>query len=154
MTPQRIDQLGKAERAKIQRELIQTGFLDPVLPSGRPADDGIWGPITDHAYSQYWASRPVEIAVPIVAPAPVKPWWLTRRAIGLTIGLAGLIAQGFGYSIDSDQATEIVIRGIELGGEVMTYVGALIAAVGAWRAQAPIDPTLLARVRGRDVRLP
>ena len=155
MIPRRIDDLDREGRRDLQRRLIRTGFLDPVRADGKPSDDGIIGPRTIRAYEQYWASRTdVEIGVPLVVPAPVKPWWATRRVIGLVVGLAGLGLQFAGYSFDADQATDLVLRGVELIGEVIAYAGAAISIIGAWRAKAPVDPTLVARVGGRDVRLP
>jgi hypothetical protein len=47
----------------------------------------------------------------------------------------------------------MIVNGIELGGEVMTYVGVLLAWWGGIKAKRPIDPTLLARVGGNDIRL-
>lgn len=141
--PIRIDEMTKAERQSVQRELIRLGYLAPFRSDGQPSDDGIWGPRTDAAYGEY-INATTNYSTLIVKPSVAKPWWLTRRAIGAVIALAGLAAQGFGYAIDADQTTDLVMQGIELGGEIVTYVGALIAMIGAWNAKAPIDPTLVA----------
>jgi hypothetical protein len=154
MSTLRIDQMSREEKRAIQRDMIRIGFLDPVLPNGDPADDGIWGPVTIAAYASYWASRPVEISVPVVSPAPAIPWWMTRRAIGSIVAVAGLAAQFAGYRIDTDATTDMIVNGVELLGEVLTYVGVLVAWWGGLKAKSPIDQTLVARLGGRDVRLP
>ncbi len=164
MTEHRIDLLTKDEKRAIQLDLIRLGFLDPLLPGGDPADDGIWGPVTDAAYSAYWASRPqVEISIPVVAPAPVRPWWRTRRAKGgLTViaGLAALFIPAL-REVDTAYLIELIWSNLDHVESIITAVGALVAvggtiwsAIGSAKAAAPIDPTLLARVGGHDVRLP
>jgi hypothetical protein len=142
----RIDQLTRNEKRAIQRTLIQTGFLDPELPDGTPADDGIWGPVTDRAYSQYWASRPVEIAVPVVAPAPAEPWWVS----GTHWSLVAIVASGAlglaGFAVDSGELSQILA----------TLAATIAGIIGLYRnatRKNPIDSTLVARVGGRDVRI-
>lgn len=151
--PQRIDQLSKAERAKIQRDLIRLGFLDQTLPNGRPADDGIWGKATISAYSQYWASRPVSISVPVVAPAPVQPWWISRGVWGSLLTLVAVGAGFAGMGFDAKAATDKLMPIIETIPLVLAAIGAVVSWWGRKNAQAPVDPTLVARVHGRDIRL-
>jgi hypothetical protein len=58
-----------------------------------------------------------------------------------------MIAGRFGWSIDDGQITDLLLKAVELG-------GLALAAWGTVRRSAPIDPTLVARVGTRDVRLP
>ncbi len=164
MGGRRIDQMSREEKRAIQRDLIRLGFLDPLLPGGDPADDGIWGPVTDAAYSAYWASRPqVESSVPIVTPAPVMPWWRTRRAKGALTAIAGLGALFIPAlrEVDIAYLIELIWSNLEHVESIITAVGALVAlggtiwsAIGSAKAAAPIDSTLIARVAGHDVRVP
>lgn len=145
--PIRIDQLTEAEKQAIQRDLIRLGFLDPILPSGRPADDGIWGPVTDRAYESYWASRAVEIQVPVVAPAPAKPWYASSALLGALVTIAGAAAGLAGWEFDVQTAQELLPA-------VVTLLGGVLAWVGTIKRKSPIDPTLVARVGNHDIRLP
>ena len=107
--------------------------------------DGIWGPITATAYA---ARMDHEAPGAHVALPPVsKPWWTSRAVLGLLASVLAMIAGRFGWSIDDGQITEMLLRAVELG-------GLALAAWGTVRRSAPIDPTLVARVGTRDVRLP
>jgi hypothetical protein len=143
----RIDQLSKDEKRQIQRDLIALGFLDPELPSGLPADDGKWGPLTDAAYTSYWASRQAEISVPVVAPAPEQPWWVS----GTHWSLIAIVASGLlglaGYAVDSGELTQTLAT-------VAATIAGIIGMIRNAKRKAPIDQSLVARVGGRDIRLP
>jgi hypothetical protein len=144
--PARIDLLSREEKRLIQQDLIQLGFLCQYLPSGDPADDGIWGPVTDDAYKQYWASRPVSISVPVVAPAPAEPWWVS----GTHWSLLAIVASGLlglaGYAVDSGELTQILST-------LAVTVAGIIGLIRNATRKNPIDQTLVARVSGRDIRL-
>ena len=153
--PLRIDQLSREEKQLIQRDLIRLGFLKEHLPSGDRADDGIWGPVTDEAYSTYWTTRPsVEISVPIVAPAPVRPWWLSRGIWGAILTLVAAAAGFAGMGFDATAATDALMPILEAVPLVLAAIGGLMSWWGRKHAKAPIDPTLLARVGTHDIRLP
>ena len=151
--PQRIDQLSREEKRKIQRDLIRLGFLDETLPSGDPADDGIWGPVTIRAYEAYWKSRPVSIAVPIIAPAPVRPWWLSRGVWGSLLTLVAVGAGFAGMGFDAEAATDAVMPIVETIPLLLAGIGAVLSWWGRRNAKAPIDKTLVARIGGRDIRI-
>lgn len=153
-SPQRIDQLSREEKRAIQRDLIELGFLEPTLPSGDPADDGIWGPVTIRAYEQYWETRPVEISIPVIAPAPVRPWWLSRGVWGSLLTLVAVAAGFAGMGFDAEQATDALMPIIETIPLLLAAIGALMSWWGRRHAKAPIDPTLIARVGTRDIRIP
>ena len=107
--------------------------------------DGIWGPITAAAYAARMAHEAPH--APVVMPPVSKPWWQSRAVLGLLASVLAMIAGRFGWSIDDGQITEMLLRAVELGGLVL-------AAWGTVRRSAPIDPTLVARVGARDLRLP
>lgn len=143
----RIDQLTREEKREIQVNLIRLGFLDPVLPSGDDADDGIWGPVTDRAYSQYWATRPVEISIPVVAPAPDEPWWVSGTHWSLLgVVLSGLLGLA-GWQFDAGDLAVVLSM-------AATTIGGVIGLYRNGRRKQPIDRTLVARVGSRDVRWP
>ena len=152
--PSRIDQLSREEKRQIQADLIRLGFLAPYLPSGDPADDGIWGPVTDLAYEAYWASRPsVEISVPIVAPAPVMPWWVSRGIWGAILVVASLPVKTLtGIDYEPTEVLDVIMPAVEQIPNLMVAVGGFLAWLGRRNAKAPVDPTLMARIGGHDLR--
>ena len=107
--------------------------------------DGIWGPITAAAYAARMAHEAPH--APVVMPPVSKPWWTSRAVLGLLASVLAMIAGRLGWSIDDGQITEMLLRAVELG-------GLALAAWGTVRRSAPIDPTLVARVGTRDLRLP
>ena len=127
----------------LQQTLNASGLAYRVL--GKPlTEDGIYGPATDRVYR---AKLDEDASVPTVTPAPAKPWWTSRAVLGLLASVLAMIAGRMGWSIDDGQITEMLLRAVELG-------GLALAAWGTVRRSAPIDPTLVARVGNRDVRLP
>ena len=133
----------RAEILVLQQTLNASGLAYRVL--GKPlTEDGIYGPATDRVYR---AKLDEDASVPTVTPAPAKPWWQSRAVLGLLASVLAMIAGRMGWSIDDGQITEMLLRAVELGGLVL-------AAWGTVRRSAPIDPTLVARVGARDLRLP
>jgi peptidoglycan hydrolase-like protein with peptidoglycan-binding domain len=141
-----IDQLSRDDLKAMQERLSDLGF-DP----GRI--DGIWGPRTGRAYDAYLASRQgVEISVPIVTPAPARPWWRTKRGQGfvtLVVGSAALFIPAL-REVDTAYLIELIWDNLDhvdaiisAGGALITAGGAIWATIGAARAKAPIDPHLL-----------
>jgi len=107
--------------------------------------DGIWGPKTAAAYAARMAQDAPQ--APVAMPPVSKPWWQSRAVLGLLASVLAMIAGRLGWSIDDGQITEMLLRAVELG-------GLALAAWGTVRRSAPIDPTLVARVGTRDLRLP
>jgi hypothetical protein len=127
----------------LQQRLNEIGWAHQVL--GAPlAEDGIYGPRTDQAYAA-WLDQ--EHVVPTVTPPPAVPWWTSRALLGiLAAGLAWLATQA-GWLVEAEQITQILVHLAEA-------VGLALALWGTLRRRAPIDPTLVARLPGRDLRLP
>ena len=107
--------------------------------------DGIWGPITSAAYAARMAHEAP--GAPVALPPVSKPWWQSRAVLGLLASVLAMIAGRFGFEVNDGQITEMLLRAVELG-------GLALAAWGTVRRSAPIDPTLVARVGTRDLRLP
>lgn len=132
----------KAEVAALQREINDTcGFKLTV--------DGIYGPATAEAY-QYYLNQltPRRINTP-VPPAP-KPWWQSRAIWGLIATIVAGAAQRYGYEVDSEGLTNVLLQIIEV-------VGLALAVFGTVRRRQPLDPTLVApglRLPGRAVGVP
>ena len=134
----------KNDTRELQKRLNEIGLAYQVL--GEPLkEDGIYGPDTDRVYTN-WLDR--DSIIPSVTPEPAKPWWTSRAIIGLlTVGLAWGAGK-MGWLINDEQITQILLA-------VLEAVGLVVAAIGTVNRQAPIDPTLVARLpHGRDVRLP
>ena len=107
--------------------------------------DGIYGPKTAQAY-QRWLDANTVPSMPTPAPPAAKPWWRHKVVLGLlaTI-LAGVTAR---WGVDANELTDILLKLAEVAGLVL-------AAWGTVPAQSvPVDPTLVARLRGQSVRLP
>ena len=122
----------RAEILSIQRQLGLT-------------PDGIYGPKTAAAYQAWLNANTIE-AMPTPAPRPAAPWWRHKVVLGLlaTI-LAGVTAR---WGVDANELTDILLKLAEVAGLVL-------AAWGTVPAQSvPVDPTLVARLRGQSVRLP
>ena len=140
--------MNRAEIRYLQKQLNAAGY-------GPLVDDGIYGAKTAAAYARFEARQDLpaiemhgeRVAVEPPLAEPAKPWWTSRAVLGLLASVLAMIAGRFGWSIDDGQITEMLLRAVELG-------GLALAAWGTVRRSAPIDPTLVARVGTRDVRLP
>ena len=127
----------RAEIRHLQINLNDLGYGPLVV-------DGIYGPATDAAFRRQTQEN---ITPEVIYPPVAKPWWQSRAVLGLLASVLAMLAGRFGWSIDDGQITEMLLRAVELGGLVL-------AAWGTVRRSAPIDPTLVARVGARDLRLP
>ena len=106
--------------------------------------DGIYGPKTAQAY-QAWLDANTVPSMPTPAPAPAAPWWRHKVVLGLLATvLAGVTAR---WGVDANELTEILLKAAELA-------GLALAAWGTAPSQArPVDPTLMARIGAKSVRL-
>jgi hypothetical protein len=155
------------ETQKLQWELIDQGYLPELDERGRNTADGVLGPKTRRALQL----RDRDLAE---MPAPAKPWWESRRgrgwaklAAGTVVGTVALFWSG-AENIDAARAVEIIYESgpqidaaIEIGKRLAEIAGLLLAAFGfgqsvhgAIKAKGPLDPSLVARVGSRDIRLP
>ena len=140
--------MNRAEIRYLQKQLNAAGY-------GPLVDDGIYGAKTAAAYARFEARQDLpaiemhgeRVAVEPPLAEPAKPWWTSRAVLGLLASVLAMIAGRFGWSIDDGQITDLLLKVVELG-------GLALAAWGTVRRSAPIDPTLVARVGTRDVRLP
>ena len=106
--------------------------------------DGIYGHKTDAAFRRQTQEN---ITPEVIYPPVAKPWWQSRAVLGLLASVLAMIAGRFGFEVNDGQITDLLLKAAELGGLVL-------AAWGTVRRSAPIDPTLVARVGTRDLRLP
>ena len=127
----------RAEVRQLQINLNDLGY-------GPLTVDGIYGPKTDAAFRKQTQEN---ITPEVIYPPVAKPWWTSRAVLGLLASVLAMIAGRLGWNIDDGQITEMLLKATELG-------GLALAAWGTIRRSAPIDPTLVARVGARDVRLP
>lgn len=119
----------KQEVAALQREINDTcGFKLTV--------DGIYGPATAEAY-QYYINQltPRRINTP-VPPAP-KPWWQSRAIWGLIATIVAGLAGRYGFEVDSEGLTNVLLQIVEVG-------GLALAVFGTVRRTQSLDPTLVA----------
>ena len=127
----------RAEVRQLQINLNDLGY-------GPLTVDGIYGPKTDAAFRKQSQEN---ITPEVIYPPVAKPWWTSRAVLGLLASVLALLAGRFGFEVNDGQITDILLKAVELG-------GLALAAWGTVRRSAPIDPTLVARVGTRDVRLP
>ena len=122
----------RSETLEIQRQLGLT-------------QDGIYGPKTAQAY-QRWLDANTVPSMPTPAPRPAAPWWRHKVVLGLLASvLAGITSR---WGVNADELTGILLQLAEVAGLVL-------AAWGTVPAQSvPVDPTLVARVGIKSVRLP
>ena len=133
----------KSEILDLQKRLNEVGLAYLVL--GEPLEeDGIYGPHTDRVYAA-WLDR--DSVMPSVTPTPVEPWWTSRAVIGILAAFLAWGAKQIGWLVDDEQLTQILLH-------LAQAAGLALAAWGTIRNRAPIDPTLVMRLPGRDIRLP
>jgi len=133
----------RTEVLGLQRALNGSGLAYAVLQEPL-AEDGIYGPKTDRVHRWHLDH---DTSIPTITPEPAKPWWQSRAIIGLlTVGLAWAAGKA-GWLVDDEQITQILLA-------VMEAAGLLVATWGTIRRKGAIDPTLVARLPGRDIRLP
>ena len=138
----------RAEIRYLQQQLNAAGYGPLVV-------DGIYGPQTAAAYARFESRQDLpaiemhgeRVAVEPPLATPAKPWWTSRAVLGLLASVLALLAGRFGFEVNDGQITDILLKAVELG-------GLALAAWGTVRRSAPIDPTLVARVGTRDLRLP
>lgn len=132
-----------SEVLELQRALNGSGLAYDVL--GEPLEeDSIYGPQTRKVHR--W-KLDKDTSIPTITPESAKPWWHSRALLGL---IAALTAWGLslaGVEIGSEEITAILFPLVEA-------IGFATATWGTVRRKGAIDPTLVARVGARDIRLP
>ena len=117
-----------------QRRLVEAGYdLSIRDRNGRAISDGIdgqWGPITQVAHEDYLRRLAEQ-------PLPPKPWWASRRMIGLLVAAIGLSAGVAGYDIDQAALTELLTA-------LVSFAGLAVAFIGSIKATRPVDPGAIA----------
>jgi hypothetical protein len=133
----------RTETLALQRALNGSGLAYAVLGEALE-EDGIYGPNTDRVHRWHLDH---DTSIPTITPEPAKPWWRSRAILGLlTVGLAWAAGKA-GWLVDDEQITQILLA-------VMEAVGLVVAAIGTARRKGAIDPTLVMRLPGRDIRMP
>lgn len=133
----------RTEVLELQRALNGSGLAYDVL--GEPLEeDGIYGPNTDRVHR---VRLDYDHTIPTVTPEPAKSWWQSRAIVGLLAAVLAGAAQAMGLEIGSAEITEVLLP-------LAKFVGLVLAMWGTVRRKGAIDPTLVARVGARDIRLP
>lgn len=112
-------------------------------------EDGIYGPKTAEAY-QYYLNQKTPRNVPTPVPAGAKPWYLSRAVIGILVSGIAVIADRFGWIVDTNEATTLAVQLAEVAGLALAFVGTV-------RRRAPIDGGLVApslRLAARPAPVP
>ena len=125
--------------AELQTQLNKQGFNLVV--------DGRWGEKTRAAYAAYLDR---DTNVPTLVPPAPKPWWQSRAIWGLIATIVAGFASRYGYEVDSEGLTNVLLQIVEVG-------GLALALFGTVRRTQPLDSTLVApgvRLPSRAVRVP
>ena len=122
--------------------------------------DGIFGKKTKDALEQYLKLKEEQ-------PLPSKPWWESRRGVGIVKLAAGGVVTVLAMfwsgasDIDVNQAIDLVYDAgpivqqlIEIGGALLAAFGLGQSFWGAIKAERPLDASLVAKFKGKEVRLP
>jgi peptidoglycan hydrolase-like protein with peptidoglycan-binding domain len=113
----------KQEIIGLQMQLNKLGY-------GPLEVDGQYGKNTKEAYAKYLDDLDPE--TPTVVPPPDQKWWMSKALIGgvatILVGIVGI----FGYQLDSQVITEIILSTI-------TVVTGVISVLGTLKRKAPID---------------
>ena len=127
MTKQEIIDLRSQQAiAELQIQLNKQGFNLVV--------DGRWGEKTRAAYAAYLDRDP---SVPTLVPPAPKPWWQSRAIWGLIATIVAGFASRYGFEVDSEGLTNVLLQIVEVG-------GLALALFGTVRRTQPLDSTLVA----------
>lgn len=149
------------ETQELQEELYKNGYLEIK------DIDGVFGPVTKSALDAYKFDLEVK-------PLPEKPWWQSKRGKGMAKMLGGIAASVIAMfwagasEIDVKEVVDLIYTAgpqldvlleagkqvIEIGGALLVAFGFGQSAIGAIKAKQPIDPTLIAKVNGKEIRFP
>lgn len=114
-----------------KQEIIQLQIKLNKLGYGPLQVDGQYGKNTEASYRRYLDDLDPEM--PTVIPPPEQKWWMSKTFIGalstIIVGLIGI----FGYQLDSQFVSEMILSGITLITGIITIVGAFN------KKRAPID---------------
>jgi len=106
----------RSEILELQTRLTELGY--------RPGPvDGWYGEHTQRAYQLYLADQ--NSSVPNLAPAPQKPWYLSRAVLG---ALATIIASGAGIAgwvVDAGHLADILSSTATLVFGVLAFIGTI-----------------------------
>jgi hypothetical protein len=138
----------------LQKSLVKAGFLN------ERDVDGWFGPKTAVALDEYMESLEKK-------PLPPKPWWksnrgrgLAKMGLGIVVTAASFIFPEQAGNVDTGAVVDTVYQAGPLIQQVLEVVGALItalgfgqSAIGAAKAEQPLDTGLIAKVKDREVRI-
>ena len=149
-----VEQLEKEKIRELQEQLASEGLY--------PVDeiDGIFGEKTKTALQQRMKMLEEQ-------PLPPKPWWQSKRGKGMAKMIAGVIITTLGTfwshasQIDAGTTVDLVFQSGPLIDQLIQIVGAIIvslgfgqSSIGALKAERPLDPTLVASIGNKEIRLP
>lgn len=113
-----------------KQEIVQLQIKLNKLGYGPIQVDGQYGKNTEAAYRKYLDE--LDPSVPTVIPPPEEKWWMSRALIGaLATIIVGIIGM-FGYQLDNQFVTEMIISAI-------TVITGIITVIGTIKRKAPID---------------
>lgn len=106
----------RADIIELQTRLTELGYRPGAI-------DGWYGEQTQRAYQQYLSDQ--NGSIPNLAPAPQKPWYLSRAVLG---ALATIIASGAGIAgwvVDAGHLADILSSTVTLVFGVLAFVGTI-----------------------------
>lgn len=131
----------RQETLRLQKQINAAG-------NGPVEEDGIAGPKTEAAYARMLKdSNAGGVGTRMPVPPAWHPWWSNRALIGFAgAALAGWM-QSRGWPVDVAALVDFLLQ-------VVSVISMAFGLWGVATQKSRIDPTLVARIGSRDVRLP
>ena len=106
----------RSEILELQKKLTELGYDPGPI-------DGWYGEKTAIAYRNYQHDQKQE--VPVLIPAPQKPWYLSRALLGALATIIASLVGLLGYSLDANQLTDVLTSTATLGFGILAFVGTI-----------------------------
>lgn len=116
---------------ELQRKLNSLGY-------GPLKEDGQYGKNTAEAYKRYLDE--IDPSVPTVIPQPEIKWWMSKPLITAVSTILVSIIGMFGYQIESEYMSEMLLASV-------TLITGVLGVVGAVKNKANIDTTHINPIR-------
>jgi len=118
---------------ELQRKLNSLGY-------GPLKEDGQYGKNTAEAYKRYLDE--IDPYVPTVIPQPEIKWWMSKPLIAAVSTILVSIIGMFGYQIESEYISEMLLASV-------TLITGVLGVVGAVKNKANIDTTHINPIKRR-----
>ena len=120
----------RSEILELQKKLTVLGYEPGPI-------DGWYGEKTAIAYRNYQHDQNQE--VPVLVPAPQKPWYLSRALIGALATIIASVVGLAGWTLDANQLTDVITSTATLGFGILAFIGTIQRKGSIRRGKTVID---------------